>query len=49
MRNVWTLASPISRFKNIILDEKLSNKLRNNHENFSNVRVSMVSNFLLGS
>jgi hypothetical protein len=29
-------------FKNIILEEKLSNKLKNGHENFSGVRVSIV-------
>jgi hypothetical protein len=30
-------------FKNIILEEKLSNILKNSHDNFSGVRVSVVS------
>jgi hypothetical protein len=37
-------------FKNIVLEEKLSNKYKNIHENFSGVRISMVLglHFLLG-
>jgi hypothetical protein len=33
-------------FKNIILEEKLSNKLENSHENFSGVGVSIVLGLL---
>jgi hypothetical protein len=56
--NVWKLPSPFSRntlmsctsllleFKNIILEEKLSNKFTNDHENFSGVRVSIFLELL---
>jgi hypothetical protein len=33
-------------FKNIILEENLSNKLKNSHDNFSGVRLSMVLGLL---
>jgi hypothetical protein len=33
-------------FKNIILEEKLSNKFKNGHENFSGVRVAIVLGLL---
>jgi hypothetical protein len=58
IRNVWKLPSPFSKnsvisssektlkFKNIILEEKLSNNLKNGHENFSGVRVSIVLELL---
>jgi hypothetical protein len=36
------------KFKNIILDEKLSNKFKNSHENFSGARVSMDLGLLAG-
>jgi hypothetical protein len=35
-------------FKNIILEDKLSNKFKNGHENFSGVRVSMILKLLAG-
>jgi hypothetical protein len=34
------------KFKNIILEEKLSNKLKNGNENLSGVRVSKVLGLL---
>jgi hypothetical protein len=37
----------ILEFKNMILEENLCNKLRNSHDNFSGVRVSMLWDFLL--
>jgi hypothetical protein len=33
-------------FKNIILEEKLSEKFKNGHEHFSGARVSIVLGFL---
>jgi hypothetical protein len=36
-------------FKNTILEEKLSNELKNGYEKFSSVRVPIVWDFFLGS
>jgi hypothetical protein len=51
IRNVWKLPSPISwlalitfseELNNIILEEKLAKKLKNSHENFSCVKVTII-------
>jgi hypothetical protein len=59
IRNIWKLPSPFLRktfklwkdfleFKNIILEEKLSEKFKIGQQNFSGVKVSIAWVFLLG-